>query len=153
MGVVVDKLNVKLRGLKNQDDMLRGIAVDLASSNTRRIHNESKDVSGANITFKPSRKTPRQGAYSRSYAKRRQNPKGGSAKQISKVDLSFTGQLSTEFQAAAISGGWGVGFLTSYGSNLHGWLEDRFGNIWGITVSDNQAIVRIISKEIKKKLD
>ena len=148
MGVVVDELNVKLRGLKNQDALQRNIAVSLATSNMGRIHNDNKDVSGGSITFKPSRKTPRQGAYSRAYAKKRVS-KG---RQTSKVDFSFTGKLSKEFQAAAISGGWGVGFLTSYGSNLHGWLEDKFGNVWGITLSDKQAIERIVSKEIKKKL-
>lgn len=149
MGVVVDKLNVKLRGLKNQNDLQREIAVSLATSNVERIHNNNKDVSGGNITFKPSRKTPKGGAYSSAYAKKRVS-KG---RQTGKVDLSFTGKLSKEFQAAVISGGWGVGFLTSYGGDLHKWLEDKYGLIWGITVRDNQAIVRIIGKEIKKKLD
>ena len=148
MGVVIDELNVKLNGLKNQDALQREIAVSLATSNFSRIHNESKDVSGSGIKYKPSRKTPTLGAYSRAYAKKRASKR----RQTSKVDLSFTGKLSKEFQAAAISGGWGVGFLTSYGSDLHGWLEDKFGNVWGITVSDKQAIERIISKEIKKKL-
>ena len=148
MGVVVDKLNVQLKGVKNQDKMLRDIAVSLASSNTNRIHNQSKDVSGSNITYKPSRKTPTMGAYSRSYAKKRQS-KG---RQINKVNLSFTGKLSKEFQASAIPDGWGVGFTTSFSSDLFKFLTDMYGEVWGITASDKQAIERIVSKEIKKQL-
>ena len=152
MGAVIDKLNVQLKGIKKQDPLLRDIAVSLATLNVDRIHTEGKDVSGSNITNKPSRKTPTMGAYSRSYAKLRQKPKSGSAKQISKVDLSFTGKLSTEFQAGQISDGWGVGFISSYGSNLFKLLTDKYGDVWGITASDNRAIGRIVSKEIKKKL-
>ena len=148
MGAVIDKLNVQLKGLKNPDTLLRDIAVSLATSNVDRIHNQSKDVSSSNITYKPSRKTPTMGAYSRSYAKKRQS-KG---RQINKVNLSFTGKLSKEFQAGQISDGWGVGFTTSYGSNLFKLLTDKYGDVWGITASDNRAIARIVSKEIKKKL-
>ncbi len=43
---VIDKLNVKLKGLKNQKKLLRDIAVSLQTSNIRRIHNEGKAVTG-----------------------------------------------------------------------------------------------------------
>ena len=148
MGAVIDKLNVQLKGLKNPDTLLRDIAVSLATSNVDRIHNQSKDVSSSNITYKPSRKTPTMGAYSRSYAKKRQS-KG---RQINKVNLSFTGKLSKEFQAGAISDGWGVGFTTSSSSDLFKFLTDMYGDVWGITANDKQAIERIIIKEIKKQL-
>ena len=137
MVVVVDKLNVQLKGVKNQDNMLRDIAVSLATSNVDRIHTEGKNVAGGKI-----------GTYAESTRKIRKK-KG---RQISKVDLSFTGQLSKEFQADVIPGGWGAGFTTSYGSNLFKLLTDKYGDVWGITQSDNQAIDRIVSKEINKKL-
>lgn len=148
LNAVIDNLNVKLVGIQNTDVLLQQIAVSLAASNTRRIHNESDDVSGSEITLKASRKTPVRGAYSRSWAGIR-SKKG---RQISKIDFSFTGKLSKEFQAAPISGGWGVGFTTSGSGNISEFLEDKFGNVWGITKQDNQAISRIVSKEIRKKL-
>ncbi|KKN74672.1 hypothetical protein LCGC14_0388740 [marine sediment metagenome] len=145
---VIDSLNVKLSNIKNTDSLLQDIAVSIASSNVRRIHNESQDVSGAEITYKRSRKTPTKGAYSKSYASRRTN-KG---RQIQRVDFSFTGKLSKEFQAAPIPGGWGVGFTTPSGSKISAFLEENFGNVWGITQEDNNAINRIVTKEINKKL-
>lgn len=46
---VVDKLNVSLKGIKNQDPLLRNIAVSLQTSNINRIHNEGKAVNLSKI--------------------------------------------------------------------------------------------------------
>lgn len=148
LNIVIDKLNVKLRGITNTDSLLQDIAVSLATSNTRRIHNESTDVSGSEITFKRSRKTPASGAYSRSWAGIR-SKKG---RQISKVDLSFTGKLSKEFQAAPIPGGWGVGFTTPLSSTIGKALERMYGEVWGVTAQDNVIINRIVTKKINDAL-
>lgn len=148
INTVIDNLSVKLIGIQNVDFLLQEIAVSLAASNTRRIHNESEDVKGSEITLKASRKTPKRGAYSRSWAGIR-DKKG---RQISKVDFSFTGKLSKEFQAAPITGGWGVGFTTSGSGKISEFLEDKFGNVWGVTEQDGEAISRIVSKVIKNKL-
>ena len=148
LGTVIGKLNAQLREVKDTDPLLRRIAVSLATSNTNRIHNESKDLSGAEITYKPSRKTPQQGAYSKGYAKLRR----AKGKQINKVNLSFTGKLSTEFMASEIAGGWGVGFISSSTGDLRKFLEDKYGDLWGISTKDRQAIERILSKVIKKQL-
>jgi len=144
MVVVVDKLNVQLKGVKNQDNLLRDIAVSLATSNVDRIHTEGKNVAGGKIgTYTPV-----------TIAIRKRSKKISSVNRSSStsVILSFTGKLSTEFQAGQISDGWGVGFTSSYGSNLFKLLTDKYGDVWGITQSDNQAIDRIVSKEINKKL-
>ena len=145
---VIGQLNVKLKGIANTDPLLQTIAVSLASSNTRRIHNESQDVSGGEITFKRSRKTPTTGAYSRSYAKKR--IKAG--KPISKINFSFSGKLSKEFQAAPVSGGWEVGFTTTDASEKGEFLEEGFGKVWGVTREDETAINKIVTKEINKRL-
>ena len=137
MGAVVDKLNVQLKGIKNQESVLRNVAVSLATSNVDRIHTESKNVAGGSIG---------------TYAEATRIIRRKKGRQVSRVDLSFTGKLSTEFQASRISDGWGVGFISSYGSNLFKLLTDKYGEVWGITASDNRAIGRIVSKEIKKKL-
>lgn len=142
MGVIIDKLNVKLKGMKNQDRMLRDIAVSLATSNVDRIHTDGKNVAGGKIgTYKPV-----------TMAIRRRSKKIQANKTATDIILSFTRKLSTEFQAGAIPGGWGAGFITSYGSNLFEILTKKFGEIWGISVSDKQAIDRIVSKEIRKQL-
>ncbi len=143
MGVVVDKLNVKLKGLKNQEPLLRSVAVSLATSNVDRIHNEGKNVAGNKI-----------GTYtSVTLAIRKRSKKINPANRTgSDIILSFTRKLSTEFQAAEITGGWGAGFISPYGSNLFDILTKRFGDIWGISASDKQAINRIVTKEINKKL-
>lgn len=148
LGNVIDKFNIKLMGIQDTDSLLQDIAVSLVASNTRRIHNESKDVSGAEITFKRSRKTPKKGAYSKSYASRRQS-KG---RQIQRVDLSLTGKLQKEFQAAPTTGGWAAGFTTPSGSKISAFLEEFYGDVWGVTREDEQAINRLVAKEIKKKL-
>ena len=144
MGVVIDKLNVNLKGLKNQDPLLRDIAVSLATSNVDRIHSDGKNVSGGKIgTY-----TPVTMAIRRTSKKINPANRTGS----SNVILSFTRKLSTEFQAGQISDGWGVGFTTSFSSDLFKFLTDMYGDVWGITQSDNQAIDRIVSKSINKKL-
>ncbi len=145
---VISQLNVKLKGISDTDILLQKVAVSLASSNTRRIHNESEDVSGGEITYMRSRKTPTTGAYSRSYAKKR-SEKG---RQISKVDFSFSGKLSKEFQAAPVSGGWEVGFTTTDASIKGKFLEEGFGKVWGVTSEDERAINKIVTKEINKRL-
>ncbi|MGR3220321.1 MAG: hypothetical protein ACUZ8H_10980 [Candidatus Anammoxibacter sp.] len=144
MGVVVDKLNVQLKGVKNQDKMLRDIAVSLERSNLRRIHNEGKNVAGGKIgTYTP---------VTMAIRKRSDKISPVNRSSSTNVILSFTGKLSKEFQTGVISDGWGVGFTTVYGSDLFKLLTDKYGEVWGITNSDEKAIERIVSKEITKKL-
>ncbi len=147
-GDVIKQVNVKLKNIANPDPLLQTIAVSLATSNTRRIHNESEDVSGATITYKISRKTPTRGAYSKSYA----NTRSKKGRQISKVDFSFTGKLSKEFQAAPSTTGWVVGFTTQDASEKGKFLQDGFGKVYGVTSEDENAINRIVVKAINKLL-
>ena len=144
MGAEIGKLNVQLKGIKNQENLLRDIAVSLERSNLRRIHNEGKNVAGGKIgTYTP---------VTMAIRKRSDKISPVNRSSSTNVILSFTGKLSKEFQASAISDGWGVGFTTTYGSDLFKILTDKYGDVWGITSSDNKAIEEIVSKEITKKL-
>ncbi|PCJ57923.1 MAG: hypothetical protein COA65_08670 [Rhodospirillaceae bacterium] len=134
---VIGKLSANLKGLKQTDPVVREIAASLATSNVERIHNQGKNLADRNI-----------GTYAEST--RRIRRKEG--RQVSRVDLSFTGKLSKEFQAEQISDGWGAGFISSYGGGLFKTLTIQYGDLWGISASDKKAIKRIISKEIDKKL-
>lgn len=149
MSSVMLNLASKLKKIKNTEPIVREIAVSLASSNAERIHNRSKDLSGANISYKPSRKGPKTGAYSTAYARKRQK----AGRQISKVDLSFTGKMSKEFQAAPLGVGWGVGFISPGTGKLFGFLTDKYGNLWGISRQDEKAIDKIIERVINKELN
>lgn len=148
LNTVIDQLNVKLKGIENTDNLSQKIAVSLAASNKRRIHNESKDVSGAEITYKRSRKTPTKGAYSKSWA----SVRSGAGRQVSKVDFQFRGDLFRNFEAEPIPGGWGVGWTTSLSAKVSVALEKGFGDVWGVTAQDSKAINAIVTKEINKKL-
>lgn len=139
MGKVLGKLQKDLRKVQNTEPVIRDIALSLAASNTRRIHNEGEKVSGVQIgEYKPSTKRIR--------AKKE--------RQVSFIDFSFTGQLSKDLVALPVPGGWVVGFVNPSGrtptsGKIHDFLEEKFGEIWGISPSDEQAIQRILSKAIK----
>lgn len=148
LNTVIDQLNVKLRNVMNTDGLAQKIAVSLVGSNRRRIHNDGKDVKEAQITFKRGRKTPKKGAYSRSWAGIRSK----AGRQISKVDFMFRGDLFRDFEAAPITGGWGVGFTTPLSSKISKFLEEGFGIVWGITPSDEVAINKIVTNEINRQL-
>jgi len=135
-------LRVKLEGVQNINPVLRDIAVSLASSNTRRIHNEGEKVSGAQI-----------GQYSVSYKRTRERAN----KETSFINLSFTGQLSKDFVAEPDGQDWVVGFINPSGrrptsGKIHEFQEDKRGDIWGVTKDDNRIIQIILSKAIKSRL-
>ncbi len=135
-------LRLKLQGVQDINPVLRDIAVSLAGTNTRRIHNEGEKVSGAQI-----------GQYSVSYKRTREK----ADKETSFINFSFTGQLSKDFVAEPEGQNWVVGFINPSGrkptsGKIHELLEDKFGNTWGITQDDNRVIQIILSKAIKSRL-
>jgi hypothetical protein len=144
---VMDGLVVKLKGIKNTSPILREIAVTLVASNQLRIHNEGKMPSGSKITYKRSRKTPKKGVYSESYAKIKSKKW-----HTSFVNLEMTGKLHKELRAAPIPGGWGVGFMTSYGGKLSENIEKMYGKVWGLSQLDKRAIKETMNREINKRL-
>ena len=136
---VLGELEKGLRKIQNTEPVVQEIAVSLAASNTRRIHNEGQNVSGGQI-----------GQYKTST--KRIRAKAG--RQTSFVDLSFSGKTSKEFVAEPVAGGWVVGFINPSGrkfssSDIFKVQEERYGEVWGITQSDENAINRILRKAIR----
>jgi len=149
---VADELSAKLERIKKDSSgsspILKEIALSIMTSSDRRIFNESKDVSGANITYKRPRKTPKQGAYSKSYAKVRSK----AGRQTSKVDLFMTGVFHKTYQAQPIPGGWGIGFTTDLSSKIYKATEKMYGKVFGETAKDKRAIQETMNREINKRL-
>lgn len=178
---VMNNLTVQLKGIKTPT-VVREIALSLATSNNHRIHNQGKNVKGSQIgqySTTPTligassfrKKSTAQKVFG-SKKKRSQlqwRKVGGNNLAIlqggykkirsldgdvsSYVNLSRTGKLSKEFHAEPISStSWGVGFTTAYGKDLRKYLENKYGQVWGVTKSDQKIINKILTKEIKKRL-
>lgn len=126
---VVKNLIRQFEGIQENviNPLTRSIAAYVAASNVSRIHNEGKDIEGKNI-----------GEYKEGSYKRKREDKD---KETQYVNLSFSGQLSKEFQPEAISDSeMGVGFISAYGSNLSEALEDKYNKkIWGVTEEDEKV--------------
>ena len=144
INIVIKDIQARLKSAGNPGEnskLLRIIATDLQASNIRRIHNDGEAVDGSLI-----------GDYSNESYRKRRSKKG---RQISKVDLSFTGKLSKEFGIEAEGNQYVVGFTTPYASTVGRAQEERYGKrIWGVTDEDNvvikQAVEDYYSKIIKK---
>jgi|TARA_Y100000310_G_C20196192_1_gene584778 hypothetical protein len=149
---IADELTTKLKRIQNDSTgaspILREIALSIMTSSDRRIFNESKDVSGANITYKRPRKTPKKGAYSKAYAKVRSE----AGRQTSKVDLFMSGVFHKTYQAQPIPGGWGIGFASKYGGDIYKATEKMYGKVFGETAKDKRAIKETMNREINKRL-
>ena len=126
----------------------RMIALSIMTESDSRIFNEGKDVSGKTITYKRPRKTPKVGAYSKSYAKTRSK----AGRQTGYVDLFMSGKLHKEYQAAPIPGGWGIGFISDYGGKIYEATLKMYGKVFGETAKDKRAIKETMEIEINKRL-
>ena len=168
---VLGKLRNQLVQLKGPvlEKMVRSISFDLVGSNLDRIHTYGKAVDGSlistgssNVEAFKSKKTGKVSSkkkrgseatvlatpYSQKYAKKRID-KG---RQIAKVDLSFTGKLSKEFNLEAKGPKEiGVGFTTPYASDLSEVLENKYGKkIWGTTQEDERVAQEYVKNTVIK---
>lgn len=136
---VINGLVNQLKGVEDKvtKPFIIAVAADVAASNVSRIHNEGKDIEGKDI-----------GSYKAGSYKTKRVEKG---RQVQRVDLSFTGKLSKEFQPEAIDDlNIGVGFISPYGSTLSEALEEKYNKkIWGVTEDDE----RIAQEEYKIRLN
>lgn len=141
---VSERIQKKLNSL-NDPNILREIAVVLRSSNQIRVFTDGRKADGSDI-----------GTYSDAYLVRR--VKGTSSKKRTRftsdstVILRNEGLLEADLKVVPISGGWAVAFTTDRSSELVPILEERYGQIWGISTQDDQAIDQRLSQEIKKRL-
>ena len=85
------------------------------------------------------------GAYSPQYAKYRQQ-KG---RQTNKVDLWLTGDLSNAFQVISTEPMEATaGFLNEREANKAGYLEEYYGEIWGLSDDEQTDVRELILDEI-----
>lgn len=137
---VLGKLRSQLEGLPKDvvNPLTRVIAADLVASNIRRIHNEGKAVDGSDI-----------GSYGNEKYKEKRKDKG---KRVDKVNLVFSGKLEKELSFQATSDNEaGVGFLTSYGSDVSEYNEEQFNKkIWGVTSEDEEVAQEIVINRVRK---
>lgn len=75
-------------------------------------------------------------------------------KEVSHVNLQYTGLLMTKFAIQNNGKKWEVGFDGTYGKKISGYLEDKYKQrIWGVSkegVAEAQAIVkRYIDQHLK----
>ena len=141
---VVDQLNIKLRGIMDIQALAQKIAVSLAAVIPNRIHNDGIKSSGGKIgTYAPATQIIRRRS-------KKINPENRA--KTTDIVLSFTGKLFTEFQAAPIPGGWGVGMETDYGTDLFDVFTKRFGDVWALTPDEQEKVNEIVTNEINKQL-
>lgn len=144
LNIVIDQLNVKLKGIMNIEALAQKIAVSLAAVIPDRIHNDGIKSSGGKIgTYAPATQVIRRRS-------KKINPANRS--KTTDIVLSFTRKLFTEFKAAPIPGGWGVGMATQYGSNLFDIFTKRFGDIWALTPEEQKTVNEIVTNEINRQL-
>lgn len=158
MSTIVGKLqrNLKELGVNLTEQAAREIANDIRQSNRVRIHHDGKMVNGSQLVFTGG-KSPREGAYSKSYAQKRRK-KG---RQINKVNLSFS-QGNTGLEGSMLIARQGKAWVVKivdlqgrqFGSaEIADAMEDMYkGQIWGITAEDQKVIDAIISKWVRRSL-
>lgn len=143
---ISDGLQKKLSALKNQEPVIRKIAVHLRSENDVRVFANGQKADGSQI-----------GTYSASYLRSRvrgtSSPKKTKFTSDPKVILRNEGLLKEDFKLIAIRGGWGVGFSTARSAELVPKLEKQYGNnIWGISAKDEKDIDELLNDELRNKL-
>lgn len=138
---VIKNLIQQLNGVTNAVNLtVKQVAADVAASNVSRIHNEGKAVDGSEIG------EYKEGPY------RKKRIKTG--KEVQYVNLSFTGQLSKEFQPIKISDNeYKIGFLTQYSSQLSKYIEENYDKkIWGVSEDDKRIANETLNINIQNEL-
>ena len=120
------------------DSMLREIAQTLLGEIRERIHEEGRKADGSQI-----------GTYSPKYLKRRiRNGKTGNTRII----LSYTRQMQNDWKVIPLSGSYGLGFSNAEDADKAGWMQDRFGKIYGLTKEETDTMNVIIREWLKKNI-
>jgi hypothetical protein len=140
---VLGPLINQLKGVETVllDNITRTVAAGLVASNSFRIHNEGLAVNGTKI-----------GDYKEGPYKKKRREKD---KETQYVNLSFSGDLSKEFQLAASGKNTvGVGFLTNYGEELSEILEQKYNKkIWGVTQEDERIAQEVAKNKVNRYLN
>jgi len=148
ISTITKRITAKIKKLENPTNTLREIGTTLVDSNRRRIHNESKLLNGSNIGSGVTVKSKKLGAYTASYSRKRSK----AGKETNKINLNFTGTLQDGLETRPKGKTQVVGFFDTRNSELSEALEDRYGELWGVTSRDEAIINKIIARDIKKAI-
>lgn len=132
IGRIISKVTSLEKGGQSNDSMLREIATTMRGEMSRRIHSEGRKSDGSDI-----------GQYSKAYGERKTRL---GKNQLGKVNLSFTGQMSNQFQVIATTEGYGIGWSDEEKIRRAGYLEERYGKVWGLSEEEKTLSVSIAEK-------
>ena len=113
---------------ESMNKLTEDIAQYVKDDNFVRIHIKGQKVDGSKI-----------GNYTSKVYVDKRNKKG---LQTSYIDLKFSGDLANSLGLRPINGGWEV---TVGEEDLAGYLEDRYGQIWGLTDENLAKIEEMIN--------
>lgn len=145
----IDKLRKDIKELQKINRPLALAASTAHNDYVDRIFNEGKTSKGADITIKKSTVTPREGAYSRGYARRRQQR----GRQINKVNLVFEGLLFGNIANSLqqIQDKWVTGTTRKEESDKVDHLIELYGeDVFKLSKEERQKAVNIAQKEYAK---
>jgi hypothetical protein len=154
--------------------LLREVATTLQASNSERIHEDGKSVTGASIgnystkpryisaAKSPKAITPKGKSPGRKVKNRKTRYYAGGYKafrasigrQTSSVNLSLSGKLSKEFGIIASgSNSIDIGYTTKYAKDIAKGQEKRFNKkIWGVSREDKKVVNQIVNRFVKNRL-
>ena len=129
---VVHRLGNKIAALKDKDQLMRSLAVQMTGEMRYRIHVDGEDAAGNQI-----------GTYSPKYLRLRQKKFNRTAD--TKIILSLTSQMENDMAPIETPNGYGIGFNNIANLEKAGYAEDRAGG----TDSENKIYALSIAEQTK----
>jgi hypothetical protein len=141
ISVVSTSLLNKIAVLKNPQQFLRPVAIDVLALMTERIHEDGKAADGSQI-----------GNYNNNYLKLRQGKHKRNAD--SKIIVSLTRQLENNWSVIATTNGWGIGFTNATNAQKLKWVEEQKSKkIGALTTKEKEYAIIKLDKVIKEALN
>lgn len=136
-----------LNDLKSADKILRTAALNTVVIISDRIQQRGEKTDGSKIVTSSPTKT---GAYSKEYGKKRQS-KG---RQTSIIDMTFTdgGMMDDLTVEPSGENEYLVGFSGKQSSDKAEWNEDRFGELFSLSNSEQELVDNIIVNKVNEIL-
>ena len=125
------------------DKIARTAALNSVGLISQRVQNQGKNASGEQMVSKSEKKT---GAYSRGWGNKR--VKFG--RQVSIIDLTFSGAMIDSFTFSPEGKNYVVGFSSDEQGKIAGYNEDEFGVIFNLSDSENDLVSSIIQDSLNE---
>jgi hypothetical protein len=139
--VVTGRIKQQLEQLKNNEYLLRPVAIEVIPLMTERIHQKGTASDDSQI-----------GTYSSSYLKLRQKKYKRDAS--SKVIVSLTRQLENNWSVIATQNGYGIGFTNPFNLQKARWVEgikDKI--IFNLSKTEQQYAIERINELVSDALN